>query len=169
MSAPALSAEKMLEWNEKTSRKWRALFERHPYALVLHCDVMGTSDVAGLLHHFHMAELRYAERIAGVPETSLDQVGKDLEASYGAHDRACAMYREFLADPDFGWQKAIEFNTMTMGRLRSHRDTVFIHAMMHSIRHYAQLATLARQNGIKPGWAMDYLGMDAELLGPNLA
>jgi len=31
---------------------------------------------------------------------------------------------------------------------------------MHSIRHYAQLATLARQNGFKPDWPMDYLYMN---------
>jgi uncharacterized damage-inducible protein DinB len=28
---------------------------------------------------------------------------------------------------------------------------------MHSIRHYAQLATLVRQHGFQPTWPMDYL------------
>jgi uncharacterized damage-inducible protein DinB len=48
-----------------------------------------------------------------------------------------------------------------MGKLVSTRKTVFIHAMMHSIRHYAQLATILRQHGIKPDWPMDYLFMNA--------
>jgi uncharacterized damage-inducible protein DinB len=34
--------------------------------------------------------------------------------------------------------------------------------MLHSIRHYGQLATLVRREGIKPNWAMDYLMMDME-------
>ena len=50
--------------------------------------------------------------------------------------------------------------TITMGKLKAPRKTImFLHALMHSIRHYAQLATLARQNGFKPDWAMDYLYM----------
>lgn len=167
MSTPALSAEQLLAWNEQTSNRWRALLEQHPHALALHCDVMNTSDVAGLVHHIHVVELRYAQRVAGTPETSFDEVGKDVESSFHAHHRAICIFRDLLATPDFDWEKPLEFNTMTLGRIASHRNTVFFHAMLHSIRHYAQLATVVRQNGIKPGWPMDYLPMDATLLGPN--
>lgn len=167
MSAPALSAEQMLAWNEQTSSRWHALLEQHPHALALHCDVMNTTDAAGLVHHINVVELRYAQRIAGVPETSFDEVGKDLKSSYDAHHRAIKILRTLLDTPGFDWKQSLEFNTMTLGRIASHRDTVFIHAMLHSIRHYGQLATLVRQNGIKPGWPMDYLPMDATQLGPN--
>jgi hypothetical protein len=34
--------------------------------------------------------------------------------------------------------------------------------MLHGIRHYAQLATLVRQQGVKPDWQMDYLFVDME-------
>jgi uncharacterized damage-inducible protein DinB len=36
------------------------------------------------------------------------------------------------------------------------------HALLHSVRHYGQLATLARQHGVAPDWPMDYLFMDME-------
>jgi uncharacterized damage-inducible protein DinB len=49
--------------------------------------------------------------------------------------------------------------------MRASRKTIFFHAMLHSIRHYAQLATLVRQRGIKPDWPMDYLIMGAERIG----
>ena len=49
-----------------------------------------------------------------------------------------------------------------MGLARASRKTVFFHAMMHSIRHYAQLATLVRQHGFKTSFPMDYLAMDIE-------
>jgi len=39
---------------------------------------------------------------------------------------------------------------------------VLFHALLHGIRHYAQLATLVRQHGIKPEWPMDYLFMGME-------
>jgi uncharacterized damage-inducible protein DinB len=54
--------------------------------------------------------------------------------------------------------------TRTMGRARAARKAVLFHAMLHAIRHYAQLATLVRRQGIKPNWAMDYLMMDMERL-----
>jgi uncharacterized damage-inducible protein DinB len=49
-----------------------------------------------------------------------------------------------------------------MGAARSTRRTVLFHLLFHSIRHYAQLATLVRQHGVKPGSPMDYLMMELE-------
>jgi uncharacterized damage-inducible protein DinB len=72
------------------------------------------------------------------------------------------LMRAVMADPDYDWSHKIEFVTMTAGKLRSSRKTILVHALMHSIRHYAQLATLARQHGFKPDWQMDYLMMGAE-------
>ena len=60
------------------------------------------------------------------------------------------------------WDKKIQFQTLTMGLARASRKTVFFHAMMHSIRHYAQLATLVRQHGFKTSFPMDYLAMGIE-------
>jgi uncharacterized damage-inducible protein DinB len=39
---------------------------------------------------------------------------------------------------------------------------VVFHAMLHGVRHYAQLATLVRQNRVKPDWQMDYLAMSMQ-------
>jgi uncharacterized damage-inducible protein DinB len=49
-----------------------------------------------------------------------------------------------------------------MGPARSNRKTILFHALLHGIRHYAQLATLVRQCGVQPGWHMDYLVMRME-------
>jgi hypothetical protein len=55
-----------------------------------------------------------------------------------------------LIATNINWKASIEFVTRTMGPARSVRKTVLFHALLHSIRHYAQLATLARQHGINP-------------------
>jgi hypothetical protein len=47
-----------------------------------------------------------------------------------------------------------------MGPAHSTRKTIFFHALLHGIRHYAQLATIVRRHDIKPGRPMDYLFMD---------
>jgi uncharacterized damage-inducible protein DinB len=46
--------------------------------------------------------------------------------------------------------------------MRASLKTNYFHAMLHSIRHYAQLSTLVRQHGHKPAWPGDYLMMGVE-------
>ena len=57
------------------------------------------------------------------------------------------------------WEKLIDLATRSSGEMRASRHVVFVHSLMHSVRHYAQLATLVRQHGFKPEWAMDFLFM----------
>ena len=71
------------------------------------------------------------------------------------------MLRGLVADPAYDWDEELEFKTRSIGVLRASRKTILIHALMHGIRHYAQLATLVRQHGVAPDWQMDYLLMGA--------
>lgn len=124
--------------------------------------MLDTHTVAGLLHHICVVELRYAQRIVGLNESSYEDVSADSVAGiYAAHDEAMVLYRSAIGDSALEWEVPIEFRTRSAGILLASRRTILIHALMHSIRHYAQLATLVRQHGVKPGWAMDYLFMGA--------
>lgn len=165
MPIPQLSADEVVVWLEKTSSEWRALLERHPELLSVQCDIAGTSTIGGLLQHIVAVELRYAERLAGLPATDYANIPFDSAAAiYVTHDRAIHLFREELAR-EVNWDERIDFVTRTMGPARASRRAVQFHAMLHSIRHYAQLATLVRHVGVKPGWPMDYLFMDMELVG----
>jgi uncharacterized damage-inducible protein DinB len=162
MTQPALTADEMLAWLETTSKNWRALIEAHPEILNLPCDVMGVGTVGGLLQHIVAVELRYADQLSGLPPTEYAAIPFDsAEAIYATHDRAMRMLRELLAEGG-DWDAKFEFVTRSMGPMRSTRKTVLFHALLHGIRHYAQLATLVRQHGIKPEWPMDYLFMGME-------
>jgi uncharacterized damage-inducible protein DinB len=162
MAKAVLTAEETIAWLEKTSSNWRALIEGHPEILGLPCDVMGTGTVGALLQHIVAVELRYAEQLSGLPPTEYAAIPFDSAATiYATHERAMKMMRDLLA-ADGDWDTKFEFVTRSMGPMRSSRKTVLFHALMHGIRHYAQLATLVRQHGIKPGWQMDYLVMDME-------
>jgi uncharacterized damage-inducible protein DinB len=161
---PALTAEEMLAWLERTTTGWQDLLAAHPEVLTLPCDVISASTVAGLLQHVVAVELRYAEQLSGHPPTDYSAIPFDSAAAiYATHDRAIALFRQLLAS-NLDWNERINFVTRSMGPARASRKAIFFHATMHSIRHYAQLATLVRQHGIKPGWQMDYLVMDLELL-----
>ena len=159
---PALTAEEVLAWNVKTAKAWRTLIEAHPEILALPCDVYGVSTVGQLLQHIVAVETRFAQRLAGVPETGYDAIPYASAAEvFGAHDAAMDAYRAELAR-DIDWDSKMEFATISMGRGRASRKTLFFHAILHSIRHYAQLATLVRQHGFKPGFHMDYMLMGYE-------
>jgi uncharacterized damage-inducible protein DinB len=162
MSAPQLSAERLLAWVEKTSAGWRALIEAHPELLAQPCDIAGAHTVGEMLQHIVAVEVRYAERLAGQPVSEYADVAFDSVASiYATHQRAMGLVRQQMA-ADVDWTEQLEFKTRAMGTVRSSRHTVLFHLMLHSIRHYAQLATLARRAGVKPDWPMDYFAMDME-------
>jgi len=162
MSQPALTAEETLAWLEMASTNWRALIEANPEILAFPCDIMGVSTVGGLLQHIVAVELRYAEQLTGLPPSDYATIPFDsAEALYATHARAIKLVRELLAS-DLDWDERIDYVTRSMGPMRSSRKTILFHSLLHAIRHYAQLATLVRQHGIKPGWQMDYLAMDME-------
>jgi uncharacterized damage-inducible protein DinB len=162
MSELSLTGQDMLAWNESTSDGWRQLISENPEVLEISCDVMNVKTVGELLQHIVAVELRYAERLVGLPATDYATIPFDsVGAIYATHDRAIALLgQQLVADPD--WDEQIEFMTRTWGPARASRKTIFFHALLHSARHYAQLATLVRQHGIRPGWAMDYLMMGVE-------
>jgi uncharacterized damage-inducible protein DinB len=161
MSEPTLTATEALKWNESTSANWRKLLAAHPEILALPCDIARTSTVAQLLQHIAAVELRYAERLAGLPETDYANVPYDsVETIYATHDRAMELYRQAL-DFETAWAEQIEFQTRSAGVLLASRKTVLFHAVFHGIRHYAQLGTLVRQHGYKTDWYGDYLFMGA--------
>jgi len=159
---PVLTASEMFAWSQRTADGWRSLLQSHPEALEFPCDIYATRTVAGLLQHIVAVELRFAQRLAGLPETPYEDIpSSTLAEIFGVHDTAFALLRDQLAAaPD--WSEILEFRTRTAGTMRVSRKTILIHVLMHSIRHYAQLATLVRSHGIKPGWQMDYLVMGLE-------
>ncbi len=162
MTQPTLTAEEILAWNEKTAQGWRQLLTNHPELLSQPCDIAGTKSVAELLQHIVAAQLRYAERLAALPISDYDSVRFDsVDSIYAAHDRAIAIFQQLITS-DSNWDEPLDFTTRTRGSLRSNRKTILFHALLHGIRHYAQLATLVRHCGVQPDQPMDYLFMHVE-------
>jgi uncharacterized damage-inducible protein DinB len=160
MPEPVLTTHELLAWLEKTSTGWQEVLTAHPELLTTPCDVAGVNTVAQLLQHIVAVELRYAERLADLPVSDYANIPCDTaQAIYATHNRAVAILNDLLAC-DIDWNATIEFTTRTLGPARSTRKTMLFHTLLHSIRHYAQLATLARQHGIKPHWPMDYFFMN---------
>src|SRR6202040_1586152 len=138
MTQPILTAEDILAWNEKTAQGWRQLLANHPELLTQPCDIAGTKTVAELLQHIVAAQLRYAERLAGLPISDYATIPFDsVESIYAIHDRAVTIFQQLFVS-NIDWNESIDFTTRTMGTLHSDRKTILFHALLHSIRHYAQ-------------------------------
>jgi uncharacterized damage-inducible protein DinB len=153
----ALSAEDLLAWNDVNAKIWYALASQHPDVLDVPCDIYKARTVGELLQHIVATELRYAERLADVPVTDYASVPfGTAEEIFATHNHAAEVIRGLVADPTFDWSREIEFATLTAGRRQAKRRAILHHLSLHAIRHYAQLATLARQHGFKSGPA-DYL------------
>ncbi len=162
LSAPNLSAEDVLAWNDRSAQSWRTVIEQHPEILAIPCDIYGVPNVALLLRHIVSAEVRYAQRLVGLPGSPLEAFLHSSAADlFDAHDRAIRSLRAELGRP-LNWDEPFAFQTISHGGARSTRKTIFFHALLHSIRHYAQLATLVRQHGFQPPDALDYLFMNYE-------
>jgi uncharacterized damage-inducible protein DinB len=157
-----VSVENLLTWNETTTQRWRAFFRTHPMQLLLPCDIRNGKNVADTLQHIFVVELRYAQRLAGLPESPYEEIPKhSIDTLLCAHTLAFDLIRNLLADPNYDWSQEITFDTITLGRLRASRETILVHLILHGIRHYAQLATLIRHEGFKTDWPMDYLFVGA--------
>ena len=157
----AITGTELQEWVEETSSHWKNLITAHPEILSFACDIRETRSVAELLQHIVAVELRYAERLNELPETPYESVPFDsVESIYATHDRAMELLRPLMSREEPYWETVLEFKTRSAGILRASRRTVLVHMLTHSVRHYAQLATLVRQHGIAPG-LMDYILMSA--------
>ncbi|HEX4156310.1 MAG TPA: DinB family protein [Acidobacteriaceae bacterium] len=154
----SVPVEKLLAWNDATATHWRDFLLANPPILTLPSDIRNSATVADTLQHIVAVELRYAQRLAALPESPYEDIPKDsADALFATHTRAFALIHERLADPAFDWSTELTFDTITLGRLRASRETILLHLTLHSIRHYAQLATLVRQHSFTPTWPMDYL------------
>jgi uncharacterized damage-inducible protein DinB len=162
MSATAaqISFTELLAANEAETRNWRKWFDGQPASVLdVPLSIALAKNVREFLLHIFAVELRYAERLQGLPVTAYETLPTgNIADLFGIGDKARAMYREYMAragDKDLA--TVIEFPTRTAGMLRSSKRKIFLHAMLHGVRHWAQLATALREAGYPTNWAKDFL------------
>jgi uncharacterized damage-inducible protein DinB len=154
----ALTIEELLGWSDQTTRNWFAFLAKHPALQATPCGIYGTANVLGLVRHMVAVEIRYSQRLAGLPVADYETFPEDsLGALVALHDEAVTRLRGLLADPAQNWDEELEFKTLTAGTLRATRRKIVGHAVLHSIRHWAQVATLARAAGTAPDFDGDLL------------
>jgi uncharacterized damage-inducible protein DinB len=159
---PALKLSELLAYAENESHRWQKWFQENPSALDVPLDIAQGKDARNLVLHIVAVDLRYAERLLGEEVTPYENFPSDVAILFETGDRAFQKLRGFLdSATEDEWKKVIEFPTRSMGTLTSSKRKIFVHTLLHSTRHWAQLATALRVAGYKQNWHHDFLFTEA--------
>lgn len=155
----ALTCDELLGFCTTENQRWQEWFAANPAALNLPIDIATAKSVRELVLHIVAVELRYAERLLDekkiteyteLPTATVDEL-------FSTSKRAAEMLRRFNGKADDAeWKKVISFPTRSAGTLSASKRKIFVHALLHGMRHWAQLATILRQQGYKT-WQHDFL------------
>jgi len=159
-----LSFGELLDYSAEESNHWRDFFNRHPDALDVPCDIAGTKTVREVVLHIVAVQIRYAERLLNMPITEYESLAARL-AQGEPGEELCALSRKSLEDlrsfaiaaNDADWDGILTFPTRSAGELTASRRKIFIHTLLHGVRHWAQLSTHLRQKGYKQDWRHDFI------------
>jgi uncharacterized damage-inducible protein DinB len=165
VASVGISFADLLLYNESQAMKWRAWFEAQPSDLL---DVpfgdpakrMG--NVREMIWHISIVEWVYAGVLNGESYDGWDQFKRDSVAElFAIGDSARAGLRKYLAN-------ATEADMSTSLTLSAAGFTIsgsarkfLTHTFVHSLRHWAQLATVLRQRGHETSWPHDFVLSDA--------
>jgi uncharacterized damage-inducible protein DinB len=155
-----ISFEELLTWCQESSNFWKAHLDANPALLELSCTIGGTANVQEFVRHIWGVELRWSHRLAGLTVPSKeDMPSAPLDALFDLHTQAVEVFRGLLGAPDESWNEPYVLDLAWIppeSRTMSRRK-VMAHALFHSQRHWAQLATLVREAGFPSKFRGDLL------------
>ena len=157
---PAITLEELLAWNRESADFWKAHFDANPALLALPCGIDGAPNVQEFVRHIWMAELRWAQFVAGLPVAArTDLPGGPLEALFSLHQQAGRIFDSLLSDGAWNWNQtvAMDYDWLPIHARTGSRRKIACHALMHGQRHWAQLATLLRVAGFPTGFQGDMI------------
>jgi uncharacterized damage-inducible protein DinB len=159
-----ISFPELLRFNEQETGRWHQFLAKHDSAILdLEIDLAGGGTVRDVLLHIFAVELKYAERLSGSALTKLSDLPTGtIDEIFGIAATAYGKLRNYLktaSDADVNGK--ITFPTLSAGEQTATRRKVLGHALVHSLRHWAQLTTEMRRRGYKAEWHHDFLFTDA--------
>lgn len=159
MSHPAVTLEDLLADYEATAARWRKFFEDTPGAALVPTDIAGSKNIGELVWHIYAASFRHAQRLLGEEVTDLESFTtvRDIPAAFALEAEAVKKLQQFLANTsEAALEEQLEFQSRITGRISyGSRRKLCMHLLVHAIRHWAQIGTLARLGGYPPDWPQD--------------
>jgi uncharacterized damage-inducible protein DinB len=156
---PAITHEELLAWNLESSRFWKAQLDANSALLELPCGIGGNATVQAFVRHIWGAELVWSQILAGLPVTDY-QVWPNgpLDALFDLHLFAVGNFRALLDNPAVSWdERTVHYPWRRPEQPQPTPRKALAHVLLHSQRHWAQLATLVRAAGFPSGFKGDLL------------
>lgn len=151
--AVQLSVDDLIEYTDWERGKWRECLRARGDE-VLKIGVGSNADgrfqsVGDTIRHIFSAEARYIDRLSARELTDTSRVASDsVEPLFEFGARSRGRLKDFLATfPVQRWDEDVEMNLMN-NMVRATPRKIVVHVLMHEIRHWPQIATLLRLNGI---------------------
>ncbi len=148
-----LSLNDLIDYTDWERQKWYDWLRQHgEHVLKISAGPHGDNrfgTVGDLVRHIFSAEKRYVQRLSGQPLTDPASIpSDDVEALIQFSQRSRKDLKE-LVETFSGqeWDALKEFKVLEYS-LRVTPKKIVVHVLMHEIRHWAQIATLLRLNGL---------------------
>ena len=158
LARDTVTFQELLSYSKEELGRWRLWFTEHPEALDVKIEIAQAPDIRTLLGHIVLVELRYAEWLLGDAISPVESIAtQSADSLFAAADAAQAKWQRLIdMSSDEPWDEVMAFPA-PMERLRASRRKCFVHAFLHSVRHWAQLATALRAAGYKQDWQHDFV------------
>ena len=157
-----LSLDELMEYTEWQRGKWREWFSQQG-AQVLTMSIGPHGDgrfekIGDLVRHIFGAEHRYVDILSAQTPADVSAVPTgDIDALFDFGVKSRSVLKEFASKLDDGeWNTPRNFRLMDFAITASPKK-VLCHVLMHEIRHWAQIQTMLRFNGLVIGFH-DLLG-----------
>jgi uncharacterized damage-inducible protein DinB len=159
--ASAISFDELLRHNEDETIRWQEWFRNNPAALDVPYDGAETKDVRGMVLHIFLVEVLYTERMQGIVRERVtydDFPFATVEELFAYGARAREQFRKMVSESsEAWWNEIVTFGVARGSSLSASRRKMFAHVLLHSMRHWAQLATALRRAGFKQDWKHDFI------------
>jgi len=150
----SLSLSELIEYTDWERGKWHEWFrQRGDGVLATSAGPHGNGrlqTVGDLVRHIFSAEKRYIDRLSNRPLTDTEAITSgSIEALFQFGRQGRADLKEFAeALPAEDWDVLQDFSFMN-NFMRATPRKLVVHVQLHEIRHWAQIGTLLRINGLK--------------------
>jgi uncharacterized damage-inducible protein DinB len=148
-----LGLSELMDYTDWERRKWYDRLRRHgDQVLKISAGPHGDGrfqTVGELMRHIFSAEKRYVDRLTGRPLTDTASIPTDnIEALFQFGRQSRKGLQELVETfPAEEWDIPNYYKILN-DSLRATPRKIVIHVVMHEIRHWAQIATLSRLNGL---------------------
>lgn len=158
-----ITVKELLRYTDEERDRWDRWFQSNGDAM-LAMPLVGDREptVGRLILHIFGPELRFVERLRNDRLTDYRALpASSVEAVFGFGLKARQTMRDFIAGLSADdWQRIVEFDVASQ-QIRASVRKVVLHALIHELRHWSQIARVMSERGFTPPSGGDLLLSDA--------